>query len=363
MIDVVIDIMPRRILGLVAVTTLAVGGLTACSGTSDETTEGTVDLVPDSLTIVAYESFIPPDDAFDQFTADTGIGVRIRTAGDAGEMVSKAILTAGNPEGDVLWGVDNTLLQRALDADVFDPYASPEPALLDELASTTSVVTPVDYGDVCVNYDIDYLDVLGLEPPTSFDDLTKPEYTDLLVTADPTTSSTGLAFMLGTRVAFGDAWTDYWRELVDNGLLVVNGWEDAYYTSFTLHGGDRPLVVSYASSPPAEIVFADPPLPAGVPPISGVAAGTCFRQIEYVGVLKGTKHVEAARRLVDYLVGAGFQSILPESLFVYPANDSVDLPESFTTYAPRIESPYSLTPDEIATNRDGWLEQWSQIVG
>ena len=349
----------RRILGAFATTTLvttslATGALVACGEESSE--------APTSLTIVAYDSFTPPDGAFDAFTEETGIEVRVVTAGDAGEMVSKAVLTAGNPEGDVMWGVDNTLLQRALDGEVFDDYLSPEGALLDELVSTASAVTPVDYGDVCVNYDVDHLDVLGLEPPETLEDLTNPEYTDLLVTEDPTTSSTGLAFMLGTRAAFGASWAEYWQRLVDNGLLVVNSWDDAYYASFTLHGGDRPLVVSYASSPPAEILFADPPLPEGVPPLSGVATGTCFRQVEYAGVLKGTEHTDAARRLVDYLVGTEFQSLLPESLFVYPANGSVTLPESFTIYAPRIDSPHTMTPDEIAAHRDAWLEEWSQIV-
>jgi len=327
--------------------------LASCGGTSSTS------ITPESLTIVAYDSFTPPDGAFDAFTAETGITVRIVTAGDAGEMVSKAVLTAGNPEGDVMWGVDNTLLQRAIDGKVFEPYSSPIAGIPDELRSISSDVTPVDFGDVCVNFDVNYLEANDITPPETLDDLADPQYADLLVTPDPTTSSTGLAFMLATRSAFGEGFMDYWRSLRDNGLLVVSSWDDAYYSSFTLHGGDRPLVVSYATSPPAEMIFADPPYPDGTPAVSGVATGTCFRQIEFAGVLAGSDHMDASRRLVDYLAGETFQALIGESLFVFPANSKVSIPESFTTFAPRIDDPFTMTPAEIARDRDAWLEEWA----
>lgn len=333
----------------------SLAALSSCGGDSSNTD------APESLTIVAYDSFTPPDGAFDAFTDETGIAVKVVAAGDAGEMVSKAALTAGNPEGDVMWGVDNTLLQRALDAGVFDPYSSPIDGLADDLRSISDAVTPVDFGDVCVNYDVDYLEANDITPPSSLEDLASPEYAELLVTEDPTTSSTGLAFMLATRVAFGDGWLDYWRSLRDNGLSVVSSWDDAYYASFTLHGGDRPLVVSYATSPPAEMIFADPPYPEGMPAVTGVATGTCFRQVEFAGVLAGSKHVDTARRLVDYLAGETFQSGIAESLFVFPANTRVAPPESFEKYAPTIVDPYTMSPEEIAANRDTWLEEWTSM--
>lgn len=331
----------------------------ACGGSGNGATgEGT----PESLTIVAYDSFTPPDDAFATFTEDTGIDVEILRAGDAGTMVSKAVLTSGNPEGDVMWGVDNTLLQRAVDAGVFDPYVSTSVDLQPGLSGVSDIVTPVDYGDVCVNYDIAALDAAGLAPPRDFSDLTRPDYRGLLVVPDPTTSSTGLAFMLGTRAEFGDDWIDYWNDLFDNEVQIVTSWDDAYYAAFSRYGGDRPLVVSYASSPPAEVILAVPPLPDGAPSPTGVAVGTCFRQIEFAGVLSGTDYPDAARRLVDYLVDEEFQTMLPESIFVYPANRSVVLPESFRLHAPVIDDPLSLSPDEIAANRDTWLEEWGAVA-
>lgn len=342
----------RRTLVGVAVALAAI--VSACGDDGDRATE---------LTLVAYDSFTVPTDAFADFTAATGISVRVVTAGDTGEMVAKAALTAGQPEGDVMWGVDNTTLARALDAEVFASYVSDEPGLRPDLvADGAGVVTPVDFGDVCVNYDVAALADRGVAPPTSLDDLVEPRYAGMLVTPSASSSSPGLAFLLGTIAAFGDGWTDYWRRLADNDVLVVEGWTDAYYSSFTRYGGDRPLVVSYATSPPAEVVFADPPLPAGAPAPTGVATGTCFRQVEFAGVLRGTDHEKEARLLVDHLVGRHFQSLLPESIFVYPANAEVPLPKVFTEYSTEVEDPFTMSPDEIAAGRSEWIDEWSAIA-
>jgi len=308
--------------------------ITACSSDNSTTKE---------LTLIAYDSFTPPEGAFDEFTQETGISVQIAVAGDAGEMVAKASLTTGNPEGDVIWGVDNTLISRATESKIFagDPVE-------------------VDFGDVCVNFDVAALG--QVQPPKTFDDLILPEYKDMLVVQNPATSSTGLAFLLATVAAFGDSWTDYWKQLVNNNVQVVDSWDEAYYTSFTRYGGDRPLVVSYSTSPPAEVIFADPPLPTGSPALTGVATETCFRQVEYAGVLRGTDFTEQAQQLVDYLTSPTFQALLPESLFVYPANKDVELPQSFIDYAPKIVNSFSLPSEEIAKNRQSWTDQWSAIV-
>ena len=340
---------------LVLATGVVIASLAACGEDSSSK--------PERLVLIAYDSFTPPEGAFDAFTAATGIDVEVAVGGDAGELVAKAALTAGNPEGDVLWGVDNTLLSRALDAEVFDPYVSNEHPLNASLvAAGADTVTPVDFGDVCVNYDIAALEALGLPAPASFDDLIDPAYSGLLVVPSATSSSPGLAFLLATVAQFDDEWPDYWSQLVANDLLVVDGWSDAYYTAFSRYGGDRPLVLSYASSPPAEVLFADPPLPADADAPTGVVTSTCFRQIEFAGVLRGTDHVEAARLLIDYLVSDEFQSLLPESLFVYPANTTTALPESFIRHAPAVASPLVLDSDVIAANRTAWLEKWSEIV-
>ena len=321
-----------------AVTALLVAVLPACS--SD---------VPDELTLIVYDSFptagTPLNEALAEFSADTGIAVRIAVGGDAGTMVTKAVLTAGNPEGDVMWGVDNTLLSAALNGAIFDG----EPIA-------------VDTGDVCVNYDIAWFAERGIEPPQTFDDLIEPAYADLLVVQNPATSSPGLAFLLAT-IAATDDWRQYWTALADNGVEVVDSWTTAYYDRFTgaaggAGGGDRPLVVSYATSPPAEVVFADPPRDDAP---TAVSTGTCFRQVEYAGVL-GTDSPEAARLLVEFLVSERFQRELPLTLFVNPVNPDVELPEVFRRFAAAPDTTWSVESDDIAANREQWQDEWADIV-
>jgi thiamine transport system substrate-binding protein len=341
--------------------TVTRGTATPASDTPDDTT-------PDGITLVAYDSFPESgttlNEALDQFTEATGIDVDLLIAGDTGTMLSKASLTAGNPEGDVMWGIDNTYLSRAIDDGVFETYRS---AGLDSIAAElialvpNSEATPVDYGDVCVNYDIEWFRGENLPPPTSLDELADPAYADLLVVQNPATSSVGLAFLLATIDEYGiDGWRDYWSDLVDNGVEVVDGWTEAYYTRFTwAGGGPRPLVVSYGSSPPAEVIFADPPRQDAP---TGVIESTCFRQVEFAGVLRGTDEPEAARALIDFLTGTAFQSELPLNLFVYPANTDVSLPVEFVEFAVIPETSRSLDPTDIEANRSEWVDQWTNLV-
>lgn len=317
-----------------------------------------------TLTLLAHESFTPSEGIFDEFTAETGIRVEVIAVGDAGAMVTKATLTSGNPEGDVMWGVDNTLLSRALEADVFEPYESPllesiDKSLLDGVPSNE--VTPVDTGDVCINYDIEWFASRGIEPPATLQDLAEPQYEGLFVVQSPLESSPGFAFLLATIDEFGeDGWRGYWESLRDNDVLVTSGWTEAYYTEFSGSSGDgpRPIVVSYGSSPPAEVLFADPPVTVAP---TAVAVDTCFRQVEYAGVLRGTKHQREAEQLIDFLIGEKFQSDLPLTQFVYPVNPSVSLPEVFTAHSARPINVRSMSPATIAANRMTWLDEWDSI--
>ncbi len=330
-------------------------------------TASTAESGPVTLTLLAHDAFTPSEGVLDEFTRATGIGVEVARGGDAGELVAKAVLTAGAPEGDVLWGVDDALLARVIEAGVFAPYESAELTALDPGAVALvpgREVTPVDTGDVCINYDVGWFAERGIPPPLTLRALASPTYRDLLVVPSPLTSSPGFAFLVGTIAEFGDAWTDYWRDLRANGVRVVNGWTEAYYGEFSGSGGaggtgERPIVVSYGSSPPAEVLFADP-VPDEAP--TAVAALTCVRQVEFAGVLRGTRHEAEARRLVDFLVGERFQADLPLAMFVYPVRRGVVLPEAFTRYSLRPERPLSVDPGRIARERATWLEEFTDVV-
>ena len=307
---------------------------------------GTGDATPDRVVLLAYDAFTPAEGAFDSFTAATGAQVEVVTGGDSGTVVNKAILTSGNPEADVLWGVDDTMLSRAREADLLESYE------------------PVDTGDVCINYSKKWYARRDLVPPSSLDDLIDPAYRNQLVVQDPVNSSPGFAFLLATIAEYGeDGWRDWWRALRRNGVKVVSDWTTAWTVEYAGGGntGSRPLVVSYGSSPPAEIVFAEDPSKVAEPD-SVVIESTCFRQTEHAGVLRGARNPDLARRLVDHLLSDDFQRTMPLSLFVFPISPDTQLPEVFTKWAVRAADPLSLDPALIAANRARWLDEWRAIA-
>ena len=346
------------LIGLATASTL----LAAC--TSDSTNDVAVETnKPVTLRLLTHESFTPTETIFDDFTLQTGITVEVVRSSDAGTLVTKAVLASGNPEGDVLWGVDNTLLSRALDADVFVPYVTVHRNDLDTVAAALAPngeVTPVDSGDVCINYDKAWFAERNITPPLTLQALTSSTYRNLLVTPNPVSSSPGLAFLLATIAEFDDGWQQWWETMRDNNILVVESWSDAYYGHFTAASdGERPLVVSYATSPPAEVIFADP-RPTEAP--TAVAALTCFRQYEFAGILRGSKHLAQAQLLIDFLVSRQFQEDLPLTQFVWPINNTASVPKEFLDYALRPDNPLTIDPAIIAKRRAEWLEQFSDIM-
>ena len=331
------------------------GGLSGSAPTG-----GSEPVAGQTITLVTHDSFSISEGTLESFTAETDVIVVVQSAGDTGQMVSSAILTAGDPLGDVMFGVDNTFLQRALDAGLFEAYESPAlSGVPEELRlDPQHRVTPIDFGDVCVNYWIDHFGD-DVAVPTTLDDLADPAYADLLVVQNPETSSPGLAFLLATIAEYGDGWEDYWAALRDNGVLVTSGWEDAYWGEFVSGGGDRPIVVSYASSPPAEVVYSDPPI--STPP-TGVVTDTCFRQVEFAGILAGTEHRRAAELLVDFLLSPTFQEDIPLNMFVFPALADAEIPPVFVDFVELAGDPHSLDPAEIEAHRNEWTDRWTEIV-
>ncbi|MEE1931121.1 thiamine ABC transporter substrate-binding protein [Streptomyces sp. TRM 70351] len=329
------------------------------SGGGDGTSE--------TVTLVTHNSFAVSEEVLARFTEETGYTVEVVRGGDAGVTVNKAVLSAGNPEGDVLFGVDNTMLSKALDADVFTPYEAEGLAEVDEAVRLDDRhrVTPVDTGDVCVNYDRAWFEERGTEPPQTLDDLTDPVYRDLLVVQNPATSSPGLAFLLATVGAYGeDGWQEYWKDLKANGAEQVDGWEQAYNDRFSGSSagrdGDRPLVVSYASSPPAEVYYGGDARPEQAP--TGVATGTCFQQTEFAGLLRGADNTEGGEALLDFLISPAFQEDVPLQMFVRPVRGDAELPEVFTRYGATVEEPHRVASERIDENREQWIEQWSALM-
>jgi thiamine transport system substrate-binding protein len=318
---------------------------------------------PGDVVLVTHDSFAISKPVKAAFERETGLELRILQAGDAGEALNKALLTAGDPQGDVFFGVDDSLLSRASDGDVFDAYRSPElDAVSPAFPAQDDRVTPVDHGEVCLNVDRGWFRQHDVPPPRTLQEVTLPRYRGLLVVENPATSSPGLAFLLATVVRYGDHWQGYWRKLVANDVLAVDGWEEAYTQQFSGAAGSpghRPIVVSYATSPAAEVIFAGKPLDES--PTAAVADG-CFRQVEYAAVLRGAHNVEGAHALIDFMLSERFQADVPGSMFVYPVRDGVPLPRAFREHAIVPERPLTMPPAEIAAGRDRWIDEWTEIV-
>lgn len=319
---------------------------------------------PRTLTVMTHDSFAVSQEVVDAFQVEHNVTVTFLKLGDAGEATNKAVLAGDQPLADVFYGVDNTFLSRALDGDIFEPYESP---LLAEIPDEFELdpaygALPVDFGDVCLNYEKAYFEEAGLTPPASLEDLLKPEYKDLLAVENPATSSPGLAFLLATVGHFGaDGYLDYWQSLVENGVQVVNDWETAYYTEFSQWGGQRPVVVSYASSPPVEMIYAEEPMDE--PPTAAVVTNrSCFRQIEFVGILRGTQQRQLAEAWVDYMLSPAFQEDMPLQMFVFPVNPNAHLAPEFVNYLQVPEETATVSPADIAAHREEWIAAWTETV-
>ena len=320
---------------------------------TDEPTDGgepTGATSTEDLTVVTHDSFALSDGLLEAFEESSGYRVTQVAPGDGGALVNQLVLTADNPLGDVVYGIDNSFAARAVEAGVLDPY---EPA--DAPAEGyQGVLTAVDFGDVCINVDHAWFDERDLAEPVTLEDLTDPAYADLLVVTNPATSSPGLSFLLATVGAFGeDGWQDYWQALTDNGLRVAQGWSDAYYVDFSGSegAGPRPLVLSYSSSPSAE-----------EPGRTGALLETCFRQTEYAGVLAGAQNPEGARAFIDFLLSPEVQADIPGQMYMYPVDRDVELPAAWAEHAPVSEAPHDVDPAAIAEGRDEWIRTWTEIV-
>jgi thiamine transport system substrate-binding protein len=341
---------PRSIrLGISAAVALTALGLSGCA-----------DDDPTTVTLVTHGSFAIPDDVVASFEEDTGLTLELVTAGESGSIVNELILTQDRPLGDVVYGIEIASAAQGSEAGLFAEYASTQPAADDAAAYAlpgTEGLTAIDVSDVCINVDHRWFADQGIPEPEILTDLADPEYRGLLSVSNPATSATGTSFLLATVAAFGDDWGDYWADLRDNDVRVVSSWSDAYYTDFSgpSSGGAYPLVLSYASSPPYE-VGDDGEAP------TGALLDTCFRHVEYAGVLDGAANPTGAEKVVDWLLSDDFQAALPESMYVYPVSSRVALPEDWAQYAPLSDHPWILDPDVIADNVEEWVREWTDLV-
>lgn len=319
---------------------------------------------PQVLTVMTHDSFAISESVLDAFETTYNIEVQFLEIGDTGTAVNKAALSKGNPLADVFYGVDNTFLSRALDEGIFEVYQSP---VLEEIDNSFILdqsyhALPVDFGDVCLNYQKSFFEENNLTVPSTLEELVDPAYKGLLTVQNPATSSPGLAFLMTTVGYFGeDGYLEFWDNLVENGVNIVNDWETAYYSAFSQAGGPDPMVVSYGSSPPFEVLFSETQLD-DAPTAAITSDGTCFRQIEFVGILNGTPNREMAEKWVDFMLSKTFQEDIPLNMYVFPVNSNAVLDDTFQKFLDIPEKTANISPGQIAENREKWINDWTETV-
>ena len=324
---------------------------------------------PANLTVMTHDSFSVSQEVLSAFETTNNIKINFVKGGDTGATLNRLILeslSGSTPNADVFFGLDNTFLSRALEQNLLEAYDAPQ---LTQIPAEFKLdpenrALPVDYGDVCINYDKAWFEQQSLPLPASLAELTDPRYANWLVVENPSTSSPGLAFMLATIAEFGeDGWLDWWQAMKANGVVITSDWETAYYTNFSGSSGRgaQPMVVSYASSPAAELIYAETALSES-PTASLTGAGMCWRQVEFAGILKGTKNRAAAEKFIDFLLSQPFQEDVPLQMFVFPVLPEAVLPEAFQTTVESPEQPASLAPELIASQRDAWINAWINLM-
>jgi thiamine transport system substrate-binding protein len=346
---------------------LVPAGLSACQPIPSSAPTASAPGEPALLVVATHDSFAVSEPVVHAFEQANNVKVQFLMLGDAGAALNKVILSKDAPLADVFFGVDNTFLSRALEADVFEPYtaAGVDAIAADLRLAPNDELTPIDYGFVNLNADPAWFEAQGAPLPTTLEELAQPAYRGLLVVPNPATSSPGLAFLLATIGYFGeDGYLDFWQALAANDLLVSDGWSEAYFEHFTVGSagaGDRPLVVSYASSPPADVVYASD---GRTEPesISLDLPGSVFRQVEFAGVLRGAKQPQLAQKWIDYMLSVPFQEDIPLQMFVYPVNPEASLAQVFVDFAPLPSDPVTLDPAGIDAGREQWIRAWTETV-
>ncbi|MFM2384945.1 MAG: hypothetical protein RL166_819 [Actinomycetota bacterium] len=293
----------------------------------------------ESVVLVTHDSFVMSEELIQKFESESGYELKLVKAGDAGSMTNKLILTKEQPIGDAVFGIDNTLI-----------------GLAKENGLLTGELQPIDFGDVCMNYDIDWFASRGLPAPNNISQLVEPTYKNLTVVQNPATSSTGMAFLATTVAKFGDTgYLNYWSKLKANGVKITAGWEDAYFTEFSGSSGrgQYPIVLSYSSSPAYEVRDNGKSQTASI-------LNDCFRQTEYAGVLTGARNPKGAAALVKFMISQDFQKALPESMYVYPMNGGIELPSDWEKFAPEATTLVGQQLNVVG-NRKAWITAWSEL--
>lgn len=309
---------------------------------------------PKNLTVYTYSSFSVKliDNIKNHFKTKYNLTVDFKSFSDTGPLFNQLLQEKNNPVADVVIGLDSSYFAKALKEDLFQPYQPANLSLVnkDLIFDPEYRLIPFDYGYVLFNYDSQKLDSL----PKTHRDLLQPQFKKKIIISNPLTSSPGQVFLLTTIALYGeDGYLDYWRQLKANLLTIAPGWDEAYgmYTN-----GEAPIVLSYGTSPAYHLLYENTERYQAL-----ILDDAAYAQIEGAGIIKNTANLTNAKLLMDYLLSAEFQALIPENQFMYPVRSDVTLPESFRIAA-KVDKILNLPLDKVTANLERWLQEWEQVI-
>lgn len=335
-----------------------------------------------TLTIYTYESLLAyginvtstTNQVFDAFEEKENCNIEIDMSPDAGGALAKAISQKDNPICDVIIGIDNVMIHEAKKAEILQTYTPNTISFInDSLVQGLDpefYVTPYDYGLISLVYDQTRINA---STSTELNSLVLTDFVNnsllakSLVGEDPTTSSTGLGFLMWTIGVYekilNHSWIDFWKAVKDD-IQIESSWGDAYFNVFYEPSAGRPLVVSYATDPAYNYLFYnDTSLAATVSHEGGSSYG--WLQIEGLGIVKGSKNRELAEKFIDWFTNTTVQELVPENNWMFPVNNNTLLPDSYKyTINPNDVIPLNsyFTADEIRENIEQWKKEWNEIM-
>lgn len=310
-------------------------------------------ILAQELVVYTYSSFATgiAQKVIPIFEKQNNVTVKLQSFGDAGNVLARLILEKDQPKADVVVGLDQPLLRRAVSEGLLIQFVPQSISKVKEkeLLDKQGYGTPFDYGAIALVYNAQKIK----NPPTSFKELLDERFRKELVIQDPRTSSTGLSFMLWTIAVFGEnGFLEYWKNLKNNILTITPGWDEAFSM---LETGEADIMVSYATD--GAYSYHEYGSLKYLPIVMEEGA---FVQIEYAAIVKGSKNIELAKKFIEFVLSEEFQSQIPLNQWMYPVIE-INLPEAYK-YAPKIDKVLSFDYSIFDQKGKEWLEQWAKVM-
>jgi len=285
------------------------------------------------------------------FEEDTGIEVEwVRLSG--GECVARLIAEKENPQISMWYGGVGLDHIVAKEKGLTTPYESPNAVNIpDKFKDKEHYWTGIYAGPLCFASNTNLLKELGLEAPTSWADLIKPEYQGHIQVANPGTSGTAYNVLVTMVQIMGEEKAFEYLKALDKNIFQYTRSGSAPGKSAAL--GEVTVGIGYAHDQ-VKLLSQGYPLQITFP-----SEGTGY-EVASISLIKGGPQLELAKKLYDWALTERAAEIYA-SVFVCPFLD-VELKEG----AIPISKVKTIIQDDAwaGANKDRLVAKWtSEVLG